>query len=119
MFGSCYLDPRDGKVKKASSSYQLKKGTRQDEQGYTTPVGGIGSVASDRYDGQFRGDWQFVEGSGSLDICNGMTVNGQYGYYVTDSFPWVMGCYKGTPDDSFSMGDGPRGRGHKHPPRKP
>jgi hypothetical protein len=38
---------------------------------------------------------------GDLDECNGMTVDGQYGYYVTDAYPWVMRCYRGTPDASF------------------
>jgi hypothetical protein len=30
-----------------------------------------------------------------------MTVNGNYGYYITNSFPWVIGCFKGALDDSF------------------
>ncbi|MFD2179636.1 YHYH protein [Veronia pacifica] len=119
VFGRCFRDPTDGETKVATSSYQLKTGARKDQAGYTTPVGGVGSVASNTYDGQFRGDWQFIEGSGSLDVCNGMTINGQYGYYVTDSYPWVLGCFKGKPDDSFSMHGGSGGRGHRHPPKKP
>jgi len=31
-----------------------------------------------------------------------MTVNGQYGYYITNAFPWVLNCFKGTPDPSFT-----------------
>ena len=31
-----------------------------------------------------------------------MTINGQYGYYVTDQFPWVIYCFKGNVDASFS-----------------
>jgi len=30
-----------------------------------------------------------------------MTVDGQYGYYVTESYPWVIACFSGAPDDSF------------------
>jgi hypothetical protein len=30
-----------------------------------------------------------------------MTINDQYGYYVTASYPNVMGCFSGTPDWSF------------------
>ena len=33
-----------------------------------------------------------------LDACNGRTEpDGTYGYHVTDSFPYIIGCYKGTP----------------------
>ena len=39
--------------------------------------------------------------AGDLDECNGMTVDGAYGYYVTDQYPWVMACFQGTPDPSF------------------
>ena len=76
-------------------------------QAFATPVGGRGSVVSSNYDGQFRGDYEYVAGSGDLDECNGMVVNGQYGYFITDAYPWVLGCYSGTPDESFSMAMGP------------
>lgn len=34
----------------------------------------------------------------SLDACNGRRMpNGSYRYYVTESFPYVIGCYVGTP----------------------
>ena len=45
-------------------------------------------------------DWVF-KGTGDLDACNGMTVDGQYGYYVTDTYPWILACLRGTPDPSF------------------
>jgi hypothetical protein len=107
IYGSCFND--NGTVRKATSSYRFKEdgGARQEVGSYTTPVGGRGSIASNQYDGQFRGDYEYVVGAGDLDVCNGMTVNGQYGYYVTDSYPWVLGCYTGTPDDSFGLAMGP------------
>ncbi len=38
----------------------------------------------------------YVEGSGDLDECNGLTdADGNYAYYTTDSFPYVLGCYTG------------------------
>ena len=40
---------------------------------------GTGNIASANYDGQFRSDYEYVSGSGDLDECNGMTVEGQYG----------------------------------------
>ena len=38
----------------------------------------------------------YVEGSGDLDQCNGRTdANGQYAYYTTDTFPYIVGCLAG------------------------
>jgi hypothetical protein len=101
VFGSCIDDGNDG-IAAATSSWALKSGARQAVAGYTTPVGGTGDVASDNYDGQFRGDYEYTADSGDLDECNGMTVDGQYGYYVTSTFPWMINCYKGTVQSSFS-----------------
>ena len=30
-----------------------------------------------------------------------MTVDGVYAYYITDAYPYVIGCFSGTPDSSF------------------
>ena len=102
VFGSCVND--NGSIRSARPSYQLKDdgGPRQAVSGYATPTAGTGSIASSNYDGQFRGDYEYVAGLGDLDECNGMTVDGQYGYYITDTFPWVLACYAGTPDASFN-----------------
>jgi hypothetical protein len=43
-------------------------------------------------------------GSGDLDECNGMIRSGSYGYYVINAYPWILACYKGTPDPSFNKG---------------
>ncbi len=38
----------------------------------------------------------YVAGSGDLDECNGRTdAQGNYAYYTTDAFPYVLGCYSG------------------------
>ncbi len=86
IFGSYIADGPT--VRKATSSYQLKTGTR--------PGGPGGS-----YDGTFVDDWSYVAGSGDLDACNGMFQDGVYGYVVTDAYPYLLGCFSGTPDDSF------------------
>ncbi|QPM89167.1 YHYH protein [Pseudooceanicola algae] len=86
IFGS-YIDD-DGEIRKATTSYHLKSGTRPDGPG--------GS-----YDGTYVDDWEYVAGSGDLDICNGMVQDGVYGYVVTEAYPHVLGCFTGTPDDSF------------------
>ncbi len=52
----------------------------------------------------------YVAGSGDLDECNGLTdANGDYAYYTTDTFPYVLGCYTGVATEN---GGGPGG-----PPR--
>ena len=78
-------------MSEATSGYTLKAGNRP-AQSSTSP-GGV-------YDGTYIEDYEYT-GAGTLDACNGMTVHGQYGYYVTDSFPYVMGCFSGTPHASF------------------
>ncbi|MEV8268371.1 YHYH protein [Microbacterium sp. NPDC076911] len=38
----------------------------------------------------------YVEGSGDLDQCNGrVDSDGQYRYYTTPTFPYILGCYHG------------------------
>jgi hypothetical protein len=54
------------------------------------------------YNGTFRDDFEYIEGLGDLDACNGMTINGVYGYYITDDYPYILGCFSGTPDPSFN-----------------
>lgn len=79
----------DGQVRMARSGYVLKSGMRD---------GGPGGA----FDGTFVDDYVFDDGNtGDLDECNGMTIDGQYGYYVTNSYPWVLKCFKGLPDVSF------------------
>jgi hypothetical protein len=90
VFGSYFKD-ETGTVRKARSGYRLKSGARPKS---ATDPGGA-------YDGMYVDDWEFA-GTGDLDACNGMTVNGQYGYYVTDSYPWILACLSGTPDPSFA-----------------
>ena len=83
----------DGHVRKVTSSYQLKNGTR-------SASGGVNPGGT--YDGTFVDDYEYVAGSGDLDECNGMVIDNVYSYFVTDGYPWVMGCFRGTPDTSFS-----------------
>ena len=103
IYGMYYKDDNDV-IQKTTSSYELKTGARETSDGVNPPDENEDGIYDD-YDGQFRDDYEYVEGSGVLDECNGMTrSDGTYGYYVTDSYPWVIGCYKGTPDNSFSNG---------------
>ena len=72
IYGSYFLDPETGEVRKAISGYTLKEGERVEVDGLN-PGG--------EYDGNYVQDWEFTD-AGDLDECNGMTVDGQYGYYA-------------------------------------
>lgn len=91
VYGGYFNDSATGQVRKAISGYTLKVGSRGDRTD-TNPGG--------EYDGTYNDDWEFTD-AGDLDECNGMTVDGQYGYYVTDSYPWVIKCLSGTPHETF------------------
>lgn len=97
IYGSYFFDEDEQQLRKAISGYSLKEGIRQ-------PINGLNpaddSENSDEYDGTYLADWEFTDG-GDLDECNGMTIDQQYGYYVTDTYPWVMACFSGTPNSSF------------------
>jgi arylsulfatase A-like enzyme len=90
IFGSNFQ--HQGAIRQAQSSYRLKSGNRPSGKG---EPGGT-------YDGTFRDDYEYIEGLGDLDECNGMTINGVYGYYITQKFPYVLSCFSGTPDSSFT-----------------
>lgn len=99
VYDGCFADA-SGNLRHAVSSYQLKSGKRQQVGSYRTPYR-VGDVKSNNYDGQFIGDYQYVAGSGDLDQCNGMTINGQYGYFATSGYPYVLACVTGKPSRSF------------------
>ena len=88
-----YID-ENGTIRKVISGYRLKSGNR-------TNLSGEGAFPGGMWDGTFIDDYEFVN-SGDLDECNGRMVNGQYQYHITDDYPWVIGCFKGTPDSSFN-----------------
>jgi len=83
-----------GTVRAVISSYRLKSGARP--SGNNQPGG--------TYDGTFRDDYEYISGLGDLDECNGQMTPTGYQYHITDSFPYVLGCFKGTPDISFDKG---------------
>jgi len=90
IFGP-YIDD-SGVIRKVISSFRLRSGNRAN--GSTNPEG--------VYDGTYRDDYEFVAEHGDLDECNGMTVNGVYGYYISDGYPYILSCFKGSPDSSFN-----------------
>ena len=99
-----YTDPTDPArgVTNLQSSYQLKRGSRP--SGSSDPGG--------TYDGTYVADYEYVEGLGDLDECNGRECvtpefpDGTYAYFLTDAWPWVPTYLRGTPDDTFAPGFG-------------
>jgi hypothetical protein len=108
----------DGGIKQLKSIFRVKSGNRPG--GFTAPDG--------RYDGTFIPDYEFVKGAGDLDECNGAKVstpdfpNGTYAYFLSEGWPVIPRCFKGSPDSSFALrmgGGGGRpggGRGPDGPP---
>lgn len=83
------------------SSYLLKSGRR--------PEGSPGGL----HDGTFVQDFEFVQGAGDLDECNGRFgatpeyPAGTYYYVVTTHFPFLPLLFRGKPDSSFTTRSGP------------
>lgn len=104
-----YRNPRDPSsgLTRLRSSYRVRSGTRP---------GGPGGP----HDGAFVEDYEYVEGLGDLDECNGREgttpefPQGTYYYVLTDTFPYVPRAFRGEPDPSFAR-SGP-GRGPGRPP---
>ncbi|MGB0974225.1 MAG: YHYH protein [Flavobacteriaceae bacterium] len=98
-----YSNPDDmtSAIVALEGSYEVKSGCRPGD-GISAPDGG--------YDGTYVNDYEFIDGSGDLDQCNGRFAktpefpNGTYIYYVTDDFPSVPRCFKGTPSNDFIVG---------------
>jgi hypothetical protein len=58
-------------------------------------------------DGTYTSDWQYSEGIGDLDECNGTTIDGQYVYVVTGGYPYISRCLNGEFTDLGPDGGGP------------
>ena len=93
----------NGQIRELSPSFQLKSGERPGD-GITAPCG--------PYTGKYTVDYEYVEGLGDLDECNGIeanvtietalgTENFSYFYVVTSTFPQVGRCLNGTVSQDF------------------
>ena len=92
IYGPYIYDVATGAYRKVISGYTLKSNSR----GARTDSNPGGS-----HTGIYEADWEWTD-AGDLDECNGMTYKGQYGYYVTDEFPYILNCFIGTPASSFT-----------------
>jgi len=60
-------------------------------------------------DGVFVSDWVYDSTVGDLDECNGIIVNGEYAYFITDDYPFITRCLKGVFSERGPRGGGGRG----------
>ena len=95
-----YANGTSGDIRELQSGYRVKAGHR--------PSGG--SNPGGHYDGTFTADYEFVKGLGDLDECNGRYAltpeypQGTYAYFLTNSWPVIPRCFKGTPSADFKRG---------------
>ena len=102
-YGFSSADDNSSSVKMLSPSYQIKSGERPGD-GDSAPCG--------LYTGVYSADYEYVEGLGDLDECNGREgvtpefPEGTYYYVITNEFPGVPRCFVGTPSNDFKIGPG-------------
>lgn len=78
------------------SSYKLLDGNREGEDcTYENPKQQMDISVNGHHDGMFGSDFEYIKGQGDLDECNGITINGNYMYFVTEEFPYVSRCLMG------------------------
>ncbi|KAG1658329.1 hypothetical protein GQR58_023086 [Nymphon striatum] len=92
-------------------SFKLLEGKREGEDcNYSRPGQSIAIPDKGHHDGSFGSDYEYVEDSGDLDECNGITIDDQYMYLVTNEFPYVSRCLMGE-FESQERGGPPQGSG--------
>ena len=79
------------------SGYELKTEPRTGTDCLATgPAGGnIVSISETVPDGTYTSDWIHLDTDGKLDTCNGMLMNNQYMYLLTETFPYIPRCLNG------------------------
>ena len=78
------------------SSFKLVGGDRDGEDcTYENPHNKMNISVGGHHNGTYTSDFEYVEGSGDLDECNGITIDGKYMYFVTTEFPYISRCFMG------------------------
>tara|TARA_R110002012_G_scaffold283090_2_gene473239 strand:+ start:195076 stop:195849 length:774 start_codon:yes stop_codon:yes gene_type:complete len=93
---------KSGKYK---PSFKLLDGTREGEDCTYTTHHTIDISVGGHHDGTYGSDYEFVNGSGDLDECNGISIDGKYMYLVTEEFPYISRCVMGEVEQ---QGQGPQ-----------
>lgn len=93
---------KSGKYK---PSFKTIDGHREGEDcTYENPAQSMDISVGGHHDGTFTSDFEYVEGSGDLDECNGITIDGKYMYLVTAEFPYISRCLMGEVSQSERRG---------------
>ncbi|MRI00192.1 YHYH protein [Kriegella sp. EG-1] len=101
-------------------SFKLVEGERDGENcTYSNPMESIDVSVGGHHDGSFGSDFEYVEGLGDLDECNGITIDGKYMYLVTNEFPYVGRCLKGEFAAEKNDGPPPHGGDEERPEGRP
>lgn len=100
---------------KYKPSYQLSESLRTgDACSYNNPKQGMDKeLDGTRPDGTFVSDWEYVDGLGELDECNGTEINGKYVYFVTEEYPFMSRCLKGVFKEEKRRGPPPGQHSHR------
>ncbi|WP_298551073.1 YHYH protein [uncultured Algibacter sp.] len=77
-------------------SYELIGGSRKGEACTYETRRNVRDISVDgHHDGTYTSDYEYVDGLGDLDECNGIAIDGKYMYLVTNEFPYVSRCLMG------------------------
>lgn len=94
---------KSGKYK---PSYKALDGNREGEEcTYENPHQSMDISVGGHHDGTYTSDFEYVEDSGDLDECNGITIKGSYLYLVTNEFPYVSRCLMGEYEEARPQRD--------------
>ena len=89
-----------------TSSYELGSGQRSGSGCEFSLSNRTDVIFSTAKDGAITSDWDYVEGAGDLDECNGTEINGEYAYVMTTTFPFISRCLKGEFTETTPSGGG-------------
>ncbi|MEM1331941.1 MAG: YHYH protein [Actinomycetota bacterium] len=79
-----------------SSGYSLSNDARAGTDCLASgPNGQTFDVAGTTPDGTYAEDFVFDAATGELDECNGVEIDGEYVYLITDEYPYISRCLKG------------------------
>jgi hypothetical protein len=98
-----------------TSGYQIGEDARAGTN--CTYTGGGRNAATVTFgaqkDGSVVSDWEWNANTGELDQCNGITIDGEYVYLITDDYPYIPRCLMGEFTEATR---GPGGPGGGPPP---
>lgn len=80
-----------------SSGFALSTDTRSGTDCVgSSALGGVDvDIEGSAPDGTYASDWMWSEANGELDECNGVEIDGQYAYLITNEYPFVSRCLNG------------------------